>query len=49
MLVVLSALKQIREGDEAVLSDFDEDGFDRAFAFFRPSKSDRSNTPTKWY
>ncbi|KAL8842375.1 MAG: hypothetical protein Q9176_002764 [Flavoplaca citrina] len=36
LLVVLSALKQIREGDEAVLSDFDEDGFDRAFAFFRP-------------
>ncbi|KAL8778776.1 MAG: hypothetical protein Q9213_007256 [Squamulea squamosa] len=36
LLVVLSALKQIRQGDEAVLSDFDEDGFDRAFAFFRP-------------
>lgn len=39
LLVVLSALKQIRESDEAVLSDFDEDGFDRAFAFFRPSMS----------
>lgn len=38
LLVVLSALKQIRNGDEAVLSDFDEDGFDRAFGFFRPSK-----------
>ena len=37
LLVVLSALKQIREADEAILSDFDEDGFDRAFAFFRPS------------
>ncbi|KAL9600000.1 MAG: hypothetical protein Q9219_003469 [cf. Caloplaca sp. 3 TL-2023] len=36
LLVVLSALKQIRSGDEAVLADFDEDGFDRAFAFFRP-------------
>ncbi|MCJ1430268.1 hypothetical protein MMC29_008185 [Sticta canariensis] len=36
LLVVLSALKQIREGDEAILSDFDEDGFDRAFALFRP-------------
>ncbi|KAL8676492.1 MAG: hypothetical protein Q9186_006987 [Xanthomendoza sp. 1 TL-2023] len=36
LLVVLSALKQIRHGDDAVLSDFDEDGFDRAFAFFRP-------------
>lgn len=23
---------------EAILSNFDEDGFDRAFAFFRPSK-----------
>lgn len=39
LLVVLSALKQIREADEAVLSDFDEEGFDRAFAFFRPSMS----------
>lgn len=38
LLVVLSALKQIREGDEAVLSDFDEEGFDRAFSFFRPSE-----------
>lgn len=38
LLVVLSAMKQIREADEAVLSDFDEEGFDRAFAFFRPSR-----------
>ena len=37
LLVVLSASKQIRQHDEPVLSDFDEDGFDRAFAFFRPS------------
>ena len=37
LLVVLSALKQIRQHDEPVLSDWDEDGFDRAFAFFRPS------------
>jgi flavin-dependent dehydrogenase len=37
LLVVLSALKQIMERDEPVLSDWDEDGFDRAFAFFRPS------------
>lgn len=36
LLVVLSALKQIRKQDEPVLSDWDEDGFDRAFAFFRP-------------
>lgn len=39
LLVVLSALKQIREQDEPVLSDWDENGFDRAFAFFRPSTS----------
>ena len=45
LLVVLSALKQIREADEAVLSDFDEDGFDRAFAFFRPSKNPYSSLP----
>ena len=39
LLVVLSALKQIRKQDEPVLSDFDEDGFDKAFSFFRPSTS----------
>lgn len=38
LLVVLSALKQIRRQDEPVLSDMDEEGFERAFAFFRPSK-----------
>jgi flavin-dependent dehydrogenase len=38
LLVVMTALKQIRRGDEPVLSDFDEDGFDRAFGFFRPSE-----------
>lgn len=37
LLVVLSALKQIRQQDEPVLTDWNEDGFDRAFAFFRPS------------
>lgn len=36
LLVVMAALRQIRKGDEPVLSDFDEDGFDRAFGFFRP-------------
>lgn len=36
LLVVMTALKQIRKGNEPVLSDFDEDGFDRAFSFFRP-------------
>lgn len=38
LLVVLSSLKQIRQQDDPVLSDWDEEGFDRAFAFFRPSK-----------
>jgi flavine halogenase len=38
LLVVMTALRQIRKGDEPVLSDFDEDGFDRAFGFFRPSE-----------
>lgn len=36
LLVVLSAMKQIRKSDAPVLSDWDEEGFDRAFAFFRP-------------
>ncbi|KAK4447398.1 tryptophan 2-halogenase [Podospora aff. communis PSN243] len=36
LLVVMTALKQIRKGDEPVITDFDEDGFDRAFGFFRP-------------
>lgn len=44
LLVVLSALKQIRENDEPVLSDWDEDGFDRAFAFFRPSMPSHSDS-----
>lgn len=38
LLIVLSALKQIREHDLPVLSDWDEEGFERAFAHFRPSK-----------
>ncbi|KAL4781316.1 FAD/NAD(P)-binding domain-containing protein [Aspergillus varians] len=36
LLVVMTALKQIRNQTEPVLSDFDEDGFDTAFGFFRP-------------
>ncbi|KAH6708724.1 hypothetical protein BKA61DRAFT_696441 [Leptodontidium sp. MPI-SDFR-AT-0119] len=36
LLTVLSALKQIREHDDPVLSDWDEAGFERAFAHFRP-------------
>ena len=36
-LVVLSAYRQIRRQEEPVLSDFDQDNFNRAFALFRPS------------
>jgi hypothetical protein len=36
LLVVLSVYKQMIHQDEAVLSDFHEDNFDRAFAFFQP-------------
>lgn len=36
LLVVLSAYRQIRRQEQPVLADFDEDNFDRAFAFFRP-------------
>lgn len=38
LVVVSSALKQIRLGDEPVISDFDDSSFDRAFDLFRPSK-----------
>lgn len=47
LLVVMTALKQIRKGEEAILSDFDEDGFDRAFSFFKPSKYTRGS-PNAW-
>ncbi|RDW58540.1 uncharacterized protein DSM5745_11231 [Aspergillus mulundensis] len=36
LLVVSSALKQIRSQDEPVISDFAEDSFERAFDLFRP-------------
>ncbi|KAK3906045.1 tryptophan 2-halogenase [Staphylotrichum tortipilum] len=36
LLVVMTAMRQIRSGEEPVLNDFDEDGFDRAMGFFRP-------------
>ena len=39
LLVVLSAYKQMCNQHEHVLSDFGEDNFDRAFNFFKPSKS----------
>lgn len=38
LLVVMTALKQIRMQHEPVLSDFDEDGFDRAFGFLKPGQ-----------
>lgn len=38
LMVVLSAYRQIRAQEQPVLSDFDEDNFDRAFAFFRPGE-----------
>ena len=39
LLIVMSVMKQIRESEKPLLSDWNEDGFDRAFAFFRPSKA----------
>lgn len=39
LLIVLATMKQIRSKLEPILSDWDEDGFERAFSFYRPSKS----------
>jgi len=39
LIVVLSAYKQVKSQRENVLSDVDEDTFDRAFKFIRPSGS----------
>ena len=39
LLVVVCALKQIRKQGEPILSDIDENGFETAFAHFRPSKN----------
>ncbi|KXG50018.1 Tryptophan halogenase [Penicillium griseofulvum] len=36
LVVVMAALKQIRMQEEPILSDLDEEGFDRAFAVLRP-------------
>ena len=38
LLVVLGAYKQMQHQKEPVLSDFNEDNFDRAFSFFKPSE-----------
>ncbi len=42
LVVVSSALKQIRLQDEPVISDWDEESFDRAFDLYRPSKMGNS-------
>ena len=36
LVVVLSAYKQMKSQGDNVLSDIDEDNFDRAFRFLRP-------------
>jgi len=38
LVVVLAAYRQMHAQNHAVLSDIDEDNFDRAFEHFRPSK-----------
>ncbi len=39
LLVVLSVYKQMMHQDEPVLSDYNEDNFNRAFSFFKPGLS----------
>lgn len=38
LVVVMAALKQIRMQEQPILSDLDEEGFDRAFAIFKPGE-----------
>lgn len=38
LLVIMSSMRQIYSSKEAILNDWDEDSFDRAFTLFRPSK-----------
>ena len=47
LLVVSSALKQIRSQDQPVISDFDEDSFERAFDLFRPIIQGQADADTK--
>lgn len=47
LLVVSSALKQIRSSDQPVISDFDEDSFERAFDLFRPIIQGQADADTK--
>jgi len=43
LIMVLICMRQINNQHVPVLSDWSEDGFDRAFDFFRPSMSSLSN------
>ncbi|KAK4206968.1 hypothetical protein QBC37DRAFT_105079 [Rhypophila decipiens] len=47
LVVVSSALKQIRSADQPVLHDFDEESFERAFDFFRPVIQGTADADTK--
>lgn len=47
LLVVLSAYKQMMHQDQPVLSDYNEDNFDRAFSFFKPGLSSQRPTVSK--
>jgi hypothetical protein len=47
-VVVLSAYKQIRSQNVDVLSDIDEDNFDRAFAFLRPGSHSAVFQSSSW-
>ncbi|KAL8872460.1 MAG: hypothetical protein Q9174_001916, partial [Haloplaca sp. 1 TL-2023] len=47
LLVVSSALKQIRSQDQPVISDFNEDSFERAFDLFRPIIQGTADADTK--
>jgi hypothetical protein len=44
-IVVLSAYKQIRSQSADILSDIDEDNYDRAFNFLRPGEPRRFLAP----
>ncbi|KAL8671298.1 MAG: hypothetical protein Q9168_004200 [Polycauliona sp. 1 TL-2023] len=47
LLVVSSALKQIRSQDQPVIGDFNEDSFERAFDLFRPIIQGTADADTK--
>ncbi|EFX04254.1 flavin-dependent halogenase O-methyltransferase bifunctional protein [Grosmannia clavigera kw1407] len=47
LVVVSSALKQIRSSDQPVLHDFDEESFEKAFELFRPVIQGQVDADTK--